>query len=263
MASRPGNEIQPKDKKAKQLAAEDEVLMREIDEAVRQDDMAQFANTFGKPLLGLLIAGIAAFGGYLYWDSQVESELEAQSESLVAALDQAQAGNFSSANDLAASLVSEGEGGAATAALMLQGSIAMQEGRNADAAAFFAQVAGDENAPPAMRDLAAIREITANYDERDPDEVISRLKPLAVPGNPWFGSAGELVAMAYLEKGEREQAGTLFGEVAKSEEVPESLRSRARQMAGLLGVDAIGDVKELLDEQGISSTDANSTGQAQ
>ena len=119
MASRPGNEIQPEDKKAKQQAAEDEVLMREIDEAVRQDDMAQFANTFGKPLLGLLIAGIIAFGGYLYWDSQVESELESQSESLVAALDQAQAGNLSSANDLAASLASESEGGAATMACLL------------------------------------------------------------------------------------------------------------------------------------------------
>lgn len=263
MASRPGNEIQPEDKKAKQQAAEDEVLMREIDEAVRQDDMAQFANTFGKPLLGLLIAGIIAFGGYLYWDSQVESELESQSESLVAALDQAQAGNLSSANDLAASLASESEGGAATMAVMLQASIAMQEGRTDQAVALFAQIAADENAAPVLRELATIREITANYDQRDPDEVIARLRPLAVPGNPWFGSAGELVAMAHLEKGERQQAGTLFGELAKSEEVPESLRSRARQMAGLLGVDAIGDVNELLEQQGISTADTGGAGQVQ
>ncbi len=263
MASRPGNEIQPEDKKAKQQAAEDEVLMREIDEAVRQDDMAQFANTFGKPLLGLLIAGIIAFGGYLYWDSQVESELESQSESLVAALDQAQAGNLSSANDLAASLASESEGGAATMAVMLQASIAMQEGRTDQAVALFAQIAADENAAPVLRELATIREITANYDQRDPDEVITRLRPLAVPGNPWFGSAGELVAMAHLEKGERQQAGTLFGELAKSEEVPESLRSRARQMAGLLGVDAIGDVNELFEQQGISTADTAGAGQVQ
>ena len=263
MASKPGKEIQPEDKKAKQQAAEDEVLMREIDEAVRQDDLSKFARTYGKPLLGLLIAGIAAFGGYVFWDAQVESELEGQSERLIAALDQAQAGNFSSANDLAASLASESEGGAATAAIMLQASIAMQEGRTDDAVALFAQVAADENAAPAFRDLATIREITANYDQRDPDEVITRLKSFAVPGNPWFGSAGELVAMAYLEKGESQQAGTLFGEIAKSEEVPESLRSRARQMASLLGVDAIGDVDELLAEQGIPTANADAAGQAQ
>ena len=146
---------------------------------------------------------------------------------------------------------------------MLQASIAMQEGRIDDAVAFYAQVAADEDAAPVLRDLASIREITANYDQRDPDEVIDRLKSLAVPGNPWFGSAGELVAMAYLEKGQRDQAGTLFGELAKSEEVPESLRSRARQMAGLLGVDAIDDVNELLDQQGSSSANAEGAGQAQ
>lgn len=263
MASRPGNETQPEDKKAKQLAAEDEVLMREIDEAVRQDDLSQFARRFGKPLLGLLIAGIAGFGAYLFWDARAESELESQSERLVAALDQAQAGNFSSANDLAASLASESEGGAATAATMLQASIAMQEGRTDEAEALFGQVAADENAAPAFRDLATIREITANYDEGDPDEVISRLSSLAVPGNPWFGSAGELVAMAHLEKGERDQAGTLFGELAKSEEVPVSLRSRARQMASLLGVDAVGDVEELLAEQGVSTDNADVAGQSQ
>jgi hypothetical protein len=257
VASRPGNEIQPEDKKAKQQAAEDEVLMREIDEAVRQDDLAQFASKYGKPLLGLLIAAIGAFGGYLFWDARNESELEAQSEKLVAALDQAQAGNFDSANDLAASLASESDGGAGTAAKLLQASIALQQGRNDDAVALFAQVSVDENAAPALRDLATIREITTNFGERDPDEVISRLGPLAVPGNPWFGSAGELVAMAHLEKGERQQAGTLFGEIAKSESVPQSLRSRARQMASLLGVDAVDDVDALLASQGLDTANAN------
>ena len=77
------------------------------------------------------------------------------------------------------------------------------------------------------------------------------MKPLAVPGNAYFGSAGELVAMAYLEQGEREQAGTLFAAIAKDEDVPQSLRARTRQMAGLLGVDAIEDVDELLESQDV------------
>ncbi len=68
-----------------------------------------------------------------------------------------------------------------------------------------------------------------------PDDVIARLKPLAKPGNPWFGSAGELVAMAYLKQGKRDLAGPLFASIAKDENAPKSMRSRARQMAGMLG----------------------------
>ena len=50
-------------------------------------------------------------------------------------------------------------------------------------------------------------------------------------------------------EGDSEQAGTLFGEIARSEDVPETLRARSRQMAGLMGVDAIEDADEFMAEQ--------------
>jgi hypothetical protein len=78
--------------------------------------------------------------------------------------------------------------------------------------------------------------------------VVDRLKPLAVPGNPWFGSAGELVGMAYLRQGKNDLAGPLFAAIAKDESVPASLRSRTRQLAGLLGYDAVVDVDAALAE---------------
>jgi hypothetical protein len=72
--------------------------------------------------------------------------------------------------------------------------------------------------------------------------VIARLKPLAEPGNPWFGNAGELVGIAYMKQGHNDLAGPLFAAISRDKDAPVSLRRRARQMAGLLGVDAIDDV---------------------
>jgi hypothetical protein len=71
--------------------------------------------------------------------------------------------------------------------------------------------------------------------------VIQRLKPLAVSGNPWFGSAGEMVAIAYLKQQKPELAAPVFAAMAKDQQVPRSIRSRATQMAGALGVDAVQD----------------------
>jgi hypothetical protein len=39
--------------------------------------------------------------------------------------------------------------------------------------------------------------------------------------------------------GKNDLAGPLFAGIAKDENVPQSIRSRARQMAGLLGIDAV------------------------
>jgi len=90
-----------------------------------------------------------------------------------------------------------------------------------------------------------------------PADVIAQLAPLAKPGSAVFGSAGELVAMAQLEAGNRAAAGQLFAGIAKDEDQAETLRSRARQMAGLMGVDAVVDVAKLLKDEGVAGPDDN------
>ena len=44
------------------------------------------------------------------------------------------------------------------------------------------------------------------------------------------------------------EPGPLFAAIAQDEEVPQSLRSRTRQLAGLLGYDAVDDVDAALAE---------------
>ncbi|WP_298465270.1 tetratricopeptide repeat protein [uncultured Erythrobacter sp.] len=251
------------DKKPKpETSAEDEVLMREIDEAVRKDDVEQFAQKYGVLLGGGLAIALVAFGGYLFWDNQTEAALEAESEALVSALDSTQAQDFAAATEKVSPLIDSDTPGARTSARLLQAGAALEEEKFDEAVALFKQVADDAEAPPALRDLARIREVATNFDDREPAEIIERLKDLAVPGNAFFGSAGELTAIAHLEAGNRDQAGTLFAEIAKDESVPETLRSRARQMAGLLGVDAIEDVEQLLEDEGVASPSGESAGAA-
>lgn len=241
---------------------EDDVLIREIDEAVRQDDALQFMQKYGIAILGVVVAGLAGLGGYLWWDNSRESALEAQSETIVSALDLAGANDFASAAEKAAPLLDDGSPAARAAARFIQAGAALEAGDEAAAIAGFAAIASDADAPPALRDLALIREISVRFDQLKPADVIARLKDLAVPGNPFFGSAGELTAMAHLEAGNRAEAGKLFAAIAKDEDQPETLRSRARQMAGLLGVDAIVDVTKLLKDEGVDLSEGDGSAAA-
>lgn len=230
---------------------EDEILMREIDEAVRQDDTTEFLRKYGVALGGALALGLAAFGGWLAWDWYSEKQLEEQSETLVAGLDRSAAGDQAGADAAVTELLDSSEPGPRTAARFMLAASALERGDMERAVELYGEIAADEGAPSALRDLARIREVATNFDQRDPADVIAKLKPLAVPGNPFFGSAGELTAIAHLEAGERGKAGTLFAAIAKDDQLPETLRSRARQMAGLLGVDAVDDVDALLEAEGI------------
>ncbi|MEO7248023.1 MAG: hypothetical protein ABIW31_06175, partial [Novosphingobium sp.] len=99
-------------------------------------------------------------------------------------------------------------------------------------------------APQPFRDLAKIRQTALTFDTMKPDDVVTAMKPLAVPGNPWFGSAGELLGIAYMKQGHNDLAGPIFAAISRDKTVPDTLRLRSRQMAGLLGVDAVDDVKQ-------------------
>nr|MBP6380260.1 hypothetical protein [Sphingorhabdus sp.] len=55
----------------------------------------------------------------------------------------------------------------------------------------------------------------------------------------WFGSAGEMTAISYMKMGKDNLAGPIFAQIAKQEDLPQTLRARAQQMAGALGVDTV------------------------
>lgn len=240
MALRPENPRSVTDPRAKRQAAEQDVFLREVDDALRQDEMFGFFQRYGRPLIALVVAGLLALAGYLWWDYDSKRAADENGEKLTMAIDEVEAANLAAAEKHLEPLA-EGGGGNAAAAKLMRAGIALRQRRNDDATKLFAEVAADEDAPKPYRDLALVREVATNFDKMNPQQVIDRLKPLAAPGNPWFGNAGELVAMAYLKQGKEKLAGPLFAQIARDEKSPDTLRRRARQMAGLLGVDAVDD----------------------
>ncbi|MCB2076088.1 MAG: tetratricopeptide repeat protein [Novosphingobium sp.] len=212
---------------------------------MRQDQMANFFRRYGMPVIALVVIGLAALGGYLWWDHSSRQAVGESSEKLVVAIDSLEAGNLGAADKQLQPLAEEGGTANAVAASLLRAGIAMEQNRSKDAIAIYKSVAADTDAPQPYRDLATVREVAAGFDSMEPQQVIDKLQPLAKPGNPWFGVAGELVGIAYLKQGKDKLAGPLFAQISRDEDSPESLRRRARQMAGLLGVDAIDDVDEI------------------
>lgn len=232
----------PPDKKDEKQAAQANVLLREVDEALRQDEMADLFRRHGKTAIAVVTAGLLGLAGYLWWDNNSKADEGKRGEQLVVALDSIGAGNLGGAEKQLKPLA-ESEGANAFAAKLMRAGIALEQNRSGEAQAIFAAVAADADAPQPYRDLATIREVAVGFDAMKPEQVVTRLKPLATPGKPWFGPAGELLGLAYMKQGKPELAGPLFAQISRDKEAPESLRRRTGQMAGLLGVDPIDDAE--------------------
>lgn len=220
-------------------SATNEAFLREVDEELRRDQLAGFWERYGRLVLVAIVAGLVVYGGYLFWQDRQSKAAGVEGEKLQSAYDSLAANRPAEATAPLEELAGSGRPAMRALALFTQADIDLRNNDNRAAAAKFATVAGDTAVAQPFRDLALVRQTAAEYDTLAPQAVIDRLRGLAVAGNAYFGSAGEMVAMAYLRTGRRDLAGRLFGDIARNDQVPASIRQRAVQMAGEMGVDAV------------------------
>ena len=222
---------------------------REVDEELRREEALALWKRWGKLIVAVIVAGLLALAGWLYWQSHREGVAGEQGIKFSQAMDDLGAKQTAKATPVLAELATSGTEGYASLAKFTQADIALQREDLKGAAKLFADVANDSGVAQPLRDLALVRQTNAEYDSLQPQVVIDRLRPLAVKGNAFFGSAGEMTAVAHLRMNRKDLAGRLFGQIARDDTVPASIRQRAVQMAGVLGVDAI-DEKRVQTQSG-------------
>ena len=215
-----------------------EAFLREVDENLRRDQAQAFAKRYGTIIAGAILLFLAGVGGFIYWKDRQSKIAAADSETLSATLNDVSASRTAAVGPTLDSLTNSPSEGIATEARLIQASVALAGGNRASAITLYRSVADDNGLAQPFRDLASLRLVSLEFDTIKPEAVIARLEPLATPGNPWFGSAGELTAMAMLKQGRKAEAGRLFATIAADNQVPDTIRSRAVQIAGTLGVDA-------------------------
>ena len=221
-------------------ADQDQAFLREVDENLRADQLADFWKRWGRLLIVALVVGLIALGGWLWWNNHSQDVAGEQGEQLQTAFNNIGAGNAAAAEKTLAELSGSRVDGYRAAALMSQAAIAVERNDAKGAAAKLAAIANDASLAQPYRDLALVKQTALEFDQLQPQAVIDRMRPLATKDSAFFGSAGEMVAISYLRQNKRADAGKLFAEIARDANVPDSIRQRAVQMAGVLGVDAIG-----------------------
>jgi len=218
---------------------DNETFYREVDEELRKEQLTGFWKRYGALLIGGILLFLAALAGFLWWQQRQTEQAGERGQALIETYEQVQAGQAKAAVPKLDQLATEGPEGIRAAALLTKADIAIQQKNLPAAAAAFRSVADNADFAEPYRQLALIRQTSVEFDQIAPQEVIRRLGPLAVAGNPWFGSAGELVALAHLKNNQPARAAPIFAAMAKDQKLPQSIRSRALQMAGALGIDAV------------------------
>jgi len=208
-------------------------IFTEVDEEVRREQLKKLWDRYGNYVVAvvfLIIAGVAAWRGYDYWQVRQAAVAGAAYD---AAARLAEEGKHGEAEAAFAKLATEGTAGYRVLARMREAAEIAERDPKAAVAAYD-RIASETAGQPLVSELAAIRAAFLLVDTARLDEMTQRLEPLAQPSGACRVPERELLALSAWRNGDT-AAMRRWTDAAKNDpEAPSGVRARMDVLASLL-----------------------------
>jgi len=209
-------------------------IFHEVEEDLRRDQAAAIWKKYGNLIVGAALVLVLAVAANWGWkEYSVRRQLQASADFLSAA----------ATTDLAqreaalAKIVADG-GSYGVLARFRLAETAVQGGDKAKARGILLEIAKDQGADKALRDLATIQAALLELEIGKPETAADLIKDLTKEGEAYRLSALEITGLAAMAAGDKEKAKTNFETVKKAAEetAPGSgFAQRAEQLLDRLG----------------------------
>ena len=210
-----------------------DLLIREVDEDLRREQIHRLWQRYGKFAIAGALAVVLAVAGYQAWQAWQERQHQAEAARFAAAQDLIAQGKTADAEAALTALAADGHSGFAVAALMRRGQLLASHGEIAAAAATYDAIVSS-SAPAVFRDLALLKAAFLTLDTADPAQLEARVGALATASNPWHYTATELLALIAQKRGDVSTATAHYKQLADDLGAPQGIRARAAEMLAAL-----------------------------
>ena len=208
-------------------------IFDEVEEDLRAERTRQFLTRYAGAIFAAAVLVVIMVAGWQGWRwYQARQDAAAGSVYLQSMLQAAETGpNAATAHASAfagfGKLAQAGPSGYRTLARLRAAAIEADGGHLPQALALWNAVAADSSADPLLRDLASLLWTQHQIDTGDPEMLEARLRPLAVPDNPWHAMADEQLALLALRQGKTAQAKDMLTTLTHDTAAPTGVRERA------------------------------------
>ncbi|MCB1510569.1 MAG: tetratricopeptide repeat protein [Hyphomicrobiaceae bacterium] len=221
------------------MADEQDILLKQINEEVRREQLAKLWDKYGVIVLGVVATILLVFGGWRLYVGEMKRAAERAG------------GQFAEANRLLgdkkateglAALEAIAKGSASGYAQLAQLKLAAEareKGRTQDAINHYSAVADNSSADPLLKSFAKLQIATLKLDTASFTDVKNQLNDLLNDSNPWRHSAREILGLAAYKAGNYAEARKTFQALMLARDVPRQLVQRAQVAMALITRDEL------------------------
>ena len=212
-------------------------VFREVDEEVRREQLKKLWERYGHyalVLAVLLVAGVAAWRGYGWWEAKKAAEAGAAFESAIALSD---AGKHAEAEAAFAKIAADGSSGYRPLARIREATELAQTDPEGGRCVPTRKSAMTAPPRPVLRDLAALRAGALLIDAANYPDAQRLLEPLTAPDRTFRHTARELLALAAWRQGDAPGTKRWFDMLATDPLTPTATRTRAEMLMALVAAE--------------------------
>jgi hypothetical protein len=211
-------------------------VFREVDEEVRREQLKKLWDRYGTyfvVLAVLIVAAVAAWRGYQWWEAKKAAEAGAAFESAITLSD---GGKHAEAEAAFSKIAADGTPGYQQLARIREAAELVYQDPKAAVAAF-EKISSDNAANAVFRDLAALRAGSLLIDAGNYPDAQRLLEPLAQPDRTFRHTARELLALSAWRQNDGPGTKRWFDMMSTDPLTPAATRSRAEMLMALVAAE--------------------------
>jgi len=209
-------------------------FLREVDEAVRQDQYKKLWDRYGVFALGaaaVIVVGVAGYKGWSYWQEKRAQDAGARFTQALIMEDGADAAK---AREMLTALAEKGPEGYRVLARFQLAAAEAKAGDIDKAVADYDALALDPGVDPILQGHATLQAAALRLDKADYAEMERRLQGLVDSNSAWRFSARELLGLSAYRLNNMREAEKQFSALIGDQGTPPNLRERADMMLALI-----------------------------
>ena len=210
-------------------------FIREVDEAVRQDQWLKLWKQYGGYFVGAALAVVIGTAAGVGWRAWQQNERLEEARRYAAAQQLLREDKPAEAALAFAALAEDAGSGYRVLARLRAAEAQAEAGDAAAATASLEQLAANDDAEPVYRSLGQLLAAQRVFADAQPNAVLTELEPLVGIDDPWRYSALELRALAQMQSGDTAAARQTLDDLLDDPLTPPHLGRRAAELLAFLG----------------------------
>lgn len=209
-----------------------DAFIQEVDEDVKNDNLKVLWNRYGVFIIAFVVLAVTAaisFDRIRAWKTaqnqqtteeyMTASQLKENPEQTIEALQ---------------NITKNTQGIFGDFARLQIANVLFNENKNDEALATLQALIDDKQVNSEVKNVALIKYATYKIEELPQEDFKSLLQPIIDANNSWSPLANDLVAMSAIQHGDIETAKTIYSEILKIKDLPESFRTKIQDILSSL-----------------------------